>query len=156
MAKTDPIQLRAITHKNLSIQCLRGLAALSVALFHASVHSGLHFGDSGWATAFDGRFGLIGVSIFFAISGLLMADLIQRTDPWRFLAHRLVRIYPTYFFAAFPIIAFRGMRNLASAGFSVMLVPFWNCIYYLGVEWSLVFECTYYVALFLIGLIGWS
>jgi exopolysaccharide production protein ExoZ len=156
MAKNDSIRFGAITHKNLSIQCLRGLAALSVALFHASVHSGLHFGDSGWATAFDGRFGLIGVSIFFAISGLLMADLIQRTDPWRFLAHRIVRIYPTYFFAAFPIIAFRGMRNLAPDGFSLMLVPVGERIYYLGVEWTLVFECTYYVALFLIGLIGWS
>src|SRR6266852_9594238 len=75
----------AITHKNLSIQGLRGLAALFVALFHASTHSGRYFGDSGWATAFDGRFGLVGVAIFFAISGLLMADLIQRTDPWRFL-----------------------------------------------------------------------
>src|SRR6266853_6299075 len=153
MAKNDSIRFGAITHKNLSIQCLRGLAALSVALFHASVHSGLHFGDSGWATAFDGRFGLIGVSIFFAISGLLMADLIQRTDPWRFLAHRIVRIYPTYFFAAFPIIAFRGMRNLSPDGFSLMLVPVGERIYYLGVEWTLVFECTYYVALFLIWLI---
>ncbi len=155
MAKTDPIQLRAITHKNLSIQCLRGLAALSVALFHASVHSGLHFGDSAWAAAFDGRFGLIGVAVFFAISGLLMADLIQRTDPWRFLAHRIVRIYPTYLLAASPIIAYRGMRKLGPDVFSLMLVPTGERTYYLGVEWTLVFECTYYVGLFLIALIGW-
>src|SRR6266436_8030614 len=78
----------AIPQKNLSIQCLRGMAALFVVLFHASVYSADHFGDSDWAAAFDGRLGLIGVAVFFAISGLLMADLIQRTDPWRFLAHR--------------------------------------------------------------------
>src|SRR5258707_493178 len=38
-----------ITHKNPSIQSLRGLAALFVALYHASGFSGAHFGDSGWA-----------------------------------------------------------------------------------------------------------
>src|SRR5216684_6743510 len=158
MAKTDPIQLRAITHKNLSIQCLRGLAALSVALFHASVHSGLHFGDSAWAAAFDGRFGLIGVAVFFAISGLLMADLIQRTDPWRFLAHRIVRIYPTYLLAvsvSVPIVGFLGIRKFGPHVFSLMLVPVGHRTYYLNVEWTLVFECTYYVGLFLIALIGW-
>jgi exopolysaccharide production protein ExoZ len=37
-----------------------------------------------------------------------------------------------------------------------MLVPVGPRAYYLGVEWTLVFECTYYVALFLIALIGWS
>jgi exopolysaccharide production protein ExoZ len=156
MGKNDLIRTDAITHKNLSVQCLRGLAALSVALFHASVYSGLHFGDSGWATAFDGRFGVVGVAIFFAISGLLMADLIRRTDPWRFLAHRIVRIYPTYLLAASPIIAFRGLRNVGPDWFSLMLIPAGERTYYLGVEWTLVFECTYYVALFLIGLIGWS
>ena len=150
MAKNDSIRFGAITHKNLSIQCLRGLAALSVALFHASVHSGLHFGDSGWATAFDGRFGLIGVAMFFAISGLLMADLIQRTDPWRFLAHRFVRIYPIYLVAVsvwVSIILLLGIQKLGPHLFSLMLVPVGQRLYYLGVEWTLVFECTYYIML---------
>ena len=75
------------------------MAALFVLLFHASVFSGRHFGEFGWATAFDGRFGLVGVAVFFTISGLLMSDLIQRSDPWRFLAHRIVRIYPLYLLA---------------------------------------------------------
>jgi exopolysaccharide production protein ExoZ len=155
MAKNDSIGLNATIHKNLSIQCLRGLAALFVALFHASVFSGRHFGDSGWATAFDGRFGLVGVTTFFAISGLLMAELIQRTDPWRFLAHRIVRIYPIYLLAASPVIAFRGIREICPDVFSLMLVPVGERTYYLGVEWTLVFECTYYVALFLLALVGW-
>jgi exopolysaccharide production protein ExoZ len=153
--RNDSIGAGAITHKNLSIQSLRGLAALFVALFHASVFSGRHFGDSGWATAFDGRFGLIGVTTFFAISGLLMAELIQRTDPWRFLAHRIVRIYPIYLLAASPVIAFRGMRRIWPDVFSLMLVPVGERTYYLGVEWTLVFECTYYVALFLLAVVGW-
>ena len=54
----------AVTHKNLSIQCLRGMAAMFVALFHASAYSAERFGDSAWAAAFDGRFGLVGVAVF--------------------------------------------------------------------------------------------
>jgi exopolysaccharide production protein ExoZ len=155
------IEAGAIAHKNLSIQCLRGLAALFVALFHASIYSGysaFHFGDSGWAVAFDGRFGLVGVAVFFAISGMLMADLIQRTDPWRFLAHRIVRIYPTYLLAVavwVPTVWLLGIRKIGLHVFSLMLVPVGQREYYLGVEWTLVFECTYYVALFLIALISW-
>jgi exopolysaccharide production protein ExoZ len=144
--------------KNPSIQCLRGLAALFVALYHASVYAQAQFGDAGWAAAFDRRFGVAGVAIFFAISGLLMADLIQRTDPWRFLAHRIVRIYPPYLLAVAvtaPLIGLLGIRKFGPHLFSLMLVPAGPRSYYLSVEWTLVFECTYYMALFLIALAGW-
>lgn len=147
-----------VTHKNISIQCLRGVAALFVALSHASTYSAGRFGDSGWTAACGGRFGLVGVAIFFAISGLLMAGLIQRTDPWRFLAHRVVRIYPTYLIAVcvfVPIVGLLGIRKFGPHVFSVMLVPVGLRTYSLNVEWTLVFECTYYVALFLIALAGW-
>jgi peptidoglycan/LPS O-acetylase OafA/YrhL len=36
-----------------------------------------------------------------------------------------------------------------------MLIPAGQRSYYLGLEWTLVFECTYYLALFLIALLGW-
>jgi exopolysaccharide production protein ExoZ len=150
----------AIAQKNELIQSVRGVAALFVALFHASVYCGRQFGQSGWATAFDGRFGLVGVAVFFTISGLLMADLIQRTDPWRFLAHRMVRIYPPYLLAvAVSLLLIAG--HLTSGAlqfhfFSLMLVPAGPRPYYLGVEWTLVLECTYYLALFLIALLGWQ
>jgi len=87
-----------------------------------------------------------------------MADLIQRTDPWRFLAHRIVRIYPPYLLAiavAVPVIGLLGIRKFGPHVFSLMLVPVGPRTYYLSIEWTLVFECTYYVALFLIGLAGW-
>jgi exopolysaccharide production protein ExoZ len=83
-----------------------------------------------------------------------MAELIQRTDPWRFLAHRIVRIYPIYLLAASPAIAYRAIRGIWPDVFSLMLVPVGERTYYLGVEWTLVFECTYYVALFLLALVG--
>jgi hypothetical protein len=39
--------------------------------------------------------------------------------------------------------------------FTLMLVPAGQRPGYLGIEWSLVFECTYYLALFLIALLSW-
>jgi exopolysaccharide production protein ExoZ len=154
-----PSSAGTAAHKNPSIQCLRGLAALSVALYHASVYSGRHFGESSWSSAFDGRFGLVGVAVFFALSGMLMADIIEQTNPWRFLAHRIVRIYPTYLLAVLifaPIAAFLGGYGLSFHGLSLLLAPVGHRGYYLGVEWTLVFECTYYVALFLIAVAGWQ
>ena len=149
----------AVAQKNQLIQSARGVAALFVVLFHASWNCGRYFGESVWATAFGGRFGVVGVAIFFTISGMLMADLIQRTDPWRFLAHRMVRIYPPYLLAVAVLLALIA-THLATGGlslhlFSLMLVPAGYRPYYLGVEWTLVFECTYYVGLFLIVLLGW-
>jgi len=53
MSKRQSLLLRwrkkpqAITQRNLSIQGMRGVAALFVVLFHASVFSGHQFGESG-------------------------------------------------------------------------------------------------------------
>jgi exopolysaccharide production protein ExoZ len=76
---------------------------------------------------------------------MLMADLIQRSDPWQFLAHRIVRIYPTFLLAVLvsaPLLAFVGGFGLAFHGLSLLLVPAGVRPYYLGIEWTLVFECT--------------
>jgi exopolysaccharide production protein ExoZ len=148
----------AITQKNFSIQCLRGLAALFVVLYHASFYYGQHFGGFGWQTNFLGGFASIGVAVFFAISGLLMANLIHRSDPWQFLAHRIIRIYPTYLLAIavwLSIDAFLGIHSIGFHLFSLLLVPAGQRDYYLGIEWTLVFECAYYFLLFLLALIGW-
>ena len=158
-APVAPKTAGAITQKNFSIQSVRGVAALFVVLFHASFYSGRYFGESVWAIVFDGRFALIGVAAFFTVSGLLMADLIQRTDPWRFLAHRMVRIYPPYLLAvAVLLVLIATHLTIGGLSFhllSLMLVPAGYRPYYLGVEWTLVFECAYYVGLFLIALLGW-
>jgi peptidoglycan/LPS O-acetylase OafA/YrhL len=128
-------------------------------LYHASFYAGYVLGgDTGWAGMFDGRFGLVGVSVFFAISGMLMADLVQRSDPWRFLGHRMVRIYPAYLAAVavtLPITAWVGGYKPSLHLFSLLLVPAGQRIYYLGTEWTLVFECSYYVALFVIAAMRW-
>jgi peptidoglycan/LPS O-acetylase OafA/YrhL len=139
-----------------AIQYLRGAAALFVLFYHASIYLKRLRGDASFLTLFDGRFGLFGVAIFFAISGTLMAKLVRSTEPYRFLAHRIVRIFATYlavvalYYAVAPLIGARiGVDAL-----SIPLVPVGPASYALGVEWTLVFETTFYVALFAVAVVG--
>jgi peptidoglycan/LPS O-acetylase OafA/YrhL len=139
-----------------SIQYLRGLAALMVVVYHASHYLAVYRGAPP-VPRLSGL-GLYGVSIFFAISGYLMATLVRRTGPFVFMAHRLVRIYPTFLI----VVALYGAASaLLSRPFvldwvALTLVPAGPRIYALDVEWTLLFEVSFYVALFLFSIAGWT
>ena len=97
------------------------MAALAVALFHAR---GWLPGAGAWPI--DERFSMLGVAVFFAISGMLMAEIVPRTDPWRFLSHRVVRIYPLYLFlvATWAVIApVLGAQRVGFHLLSLTLAP---------------------------------
>jgi len=74
-----------------SIQYLRGIAALSVALFHLYP---IFFNQTPNPLAS----GAAGVDIFFVISGFIMWHVAQSKEPtpFDFLSHRLVRVVPLY------------------------------------------------------------
>lgn len=140
----------------LSIQYLRALAALMVTAYHVSHFISEYRGAKpflGWDAL-----GLYGVSIFFAISGYLMATLVRRTDPWVFMAHRLVRIYPTFLivFAICVTLAIAAGEPFPFDPIGASLVPAGERFYALRVEWTLLFEVTFYVALFAVSLAGWT
>lgn len=140
--------------RNRNLQWLRALAALFVVLYHASVYLGQVLGDNAFLRVFDGRFGLIGVAIFFAISGYLMAEILPKVDPWRFLLHRVVRIYPIFLIVLLSLLLLRRRLDEIDL-WAVTLVPVGEGrIYYLGVEWTLLFETSFYVFLFLCSLLG--
>ncbi|MBZ9656087.1 acyltransferase family protein [Phyllobacterium lublinensis] len=99
-------QLRGITASTVrpalvkynNVQVLRAVAAGFVAIYHSQVYLNMFVGPSAYASLFSSKqLGFHGVIIFFAISGFLMADFVQRTDPWSFILHRIVRIYPPYY-----------------------------------------------------------
>ncbi len=143
--------------RNLHIQWLRAAAAIMVVLFHASVYGVILLKDNTFLNVLDGRLGAAGVSLFFAISGYLMATAIKVQQPVIFLAHRVVRIYPIFFIVAalyclVEYILHQPVRlNLAA----LSLAPVGNTAKYpLRVEWTLVFEVTFYVTLFLVALCG--
>lgn len=141
-------------HRNVDVQWLRAVAALFVVLFHASHYLLDRQGDRRFIEIFDGRFGLIGVAIFFAISGALMAELVRRDDPGLFLAHRLVRIYPLFIAVAVGFSVLRsGGIDADIRALSLGLVGN-RGIYQLGVEWTLILEIFFYVLLFLVAVTG--
>jgi peptidoglycan/LPS O-acetylase OafA/YrhL len=146
-------RLRAFPNRlshSVYLQYLRGAAALAVLLYHASFYAEQKFGYHTLASIFNARFGLYGVAVFFAISGFLMAHLINESDPWTFMCHRVARIYPLFWIVSVAAFLVDGMGpnwlislTLAPAGERVS-------VYRLGIEWTLVFECTYYFLLFLL------
>src|SRR5215813_10519794 len=53
-----------------------------------------------WLTGNQSILGLVGVFVFFAISGFLVTQSFEETgDAWRFLAKRALRIFPVLFVA---------------------------------------------------------
>jgi exopolysaccharide production protein ExoZ len=130
------------TKINYRLQYLRAIAAISVVLCHASYYLMAARGDS-WLWNIFARAGLFGVMLFFAISGYLMAQLAPGSTSLRFMAHRLIRIYPPYWLAVFVVVAAtRGaIQPIAAALF---LAP-GTTSYVLGVEWTLPFELTFYL-----------
>lgn len=138
------------------LQHLRAFAAISVVLYHASYYLNGFRGDPRFLAVFGGYFGAYGVAVFFALSGYLMAELIRRDTPAKFLVARLARIYPPMllitglFVAVFALLGrARGVDAIA-----LTLVPVGPRGYFLGVEWTLIYEMTYYVILTLLALAG--
>jgi peptidoglycan/LPS O-acetylase OafA/YrhL len=125
------------------LQYLRAIAALSVVLCHASYY----LMDARQETSFweiFGRAGAFGVLLFFAISGFLMAQLAPGATSLRFMAHRLVRIYPPLWIALFAVTVLSAGR-ITPAPSAMLLVPQGTAPYVLGVEWTLPFELSFYL-----------
>lgn len=140
----------------MRLQYLRAAAALAVLLYHASVVVERVNGTDSYISVFGGFWGAYGVAVFFALSGYLMGELIQRDDPARFLVSRIARIYPpmllavAVFWIAFLAAGFP--RSIDVLGLS--LVPAGGRDYFLAVEWTLVYEMSYYVVLAVLAFAG--
>lgn len=91
-----------------NLDALRGIAALSVFMFHRFTlffDPGVH-SDSTWWLAFEKVVtkGFQGVSFFFVLSGFLIVwlairkiDITGRFNSWHFFIRRVFRIWPVYF-----------------------------------------------------------
>jgi peptidoglycan/LPS O-acetylase OafA/YrhL len=100
----------------VSVQCLRGVAALLVVLFHMQGAAAIKLPGR---SALDGFFALrqlgsIGVDIFFVISGFIMvhvshARFQQRGAALDFLVRRAIRIVPL----AAALLRSAGLRHAA-------------------------------------------
>jgi len=148
--------------KYVSVQALRGLAALSVMFFHFRYLINQQFPTKG-----DYLFGwgAMGVDLFFVISGFVITLSAAKLGSGKiasqnFLKSRFKRIIPTYFILLlFTFILSGGMsifhypeklENLVSAmTFSPLFVD--NAPFYIndnltfGIRWTLNYEIYFYL-----------
>lgn len=137
-----------------SLQWLRYVAALFVVFYHAAGHLKMVRGSDWGIENTPDWLGPVGVTIFFALSGNLMASAMMRQKAPQFLLHRVVRIYPAFFLCAILTIGINYLiHGDASVDWRAMsLMPYGGSGYPLGVEWTLVFEIVFYV--FVAGIIA--
>ncbi|HVS93964.1 MAG TPA: acyltransferase [Mucilaginibacter sp.] len=78
------------------VDVLRGIAAILVTFFHLT--GGIALSEQ---TASYGKYGYLGVELFFVISGFILPFSMYKThytqhNFWRFILKRVIRIYPAY------------------------------------------------------------
>ena len=104
-----------------------------------------------------GRFGWVGVDLFFVLSGFLVAGLLFREyretgciNPWRFLLRRGCKIYPQFYFFIFVTVVGRALigEPISHRALAAELGFFQNYVVGLwGHTWSLAVEEHFYVLL---------
>ena len=145
-----------------SIQALRALAAWMVFLHHfIQYFLAAHWGA--WAHAFAER-GILGVDIFFVVSGFIMFHVVTerpRFDAVEFGLARFFRIVPAYWFFTLVVILAKALSpsgftntewTVESLASSLVFVPAVNPasgtpLPTLIVGWSLNLEIVFYLTL---------
>ena len=146
-----------------TIQGLRGIAASMVVVAH--VTAGKNFVDAFPTLGAIASYGILGVPIFFVISGFVIPHMMaameyrMARDAWPFLLRRIVRLEPPYvvmvvfaFAIAYAAARTPGYRG---APFSPSLKYFLLQFLYVGpwfdvpwindVAWTLAIEFQYYM-----------
>ncbi len=133
----------------VSIQHLRAMAALSVALFHACQWSQIDF-----------SIGAAGVDLFFVISGFVMWTVTAGRDaaPLAFLRRRVIRVAPLYWVVTlglvagavafpqrFPEVDARPDHVLLSLAFIQHMNPDGQPFPVLAPGWTLNYEAVFYL-----------
>jgi peptidoglycan/LPS O-acetylase OafA/YrhL len=166
----------------LSIDCLRGLAALGVVFHHACQYHPIGYPVGHPVTLFEESLGLgfAGVWLFFVISGFCIhlrearaAAGVDSSAPMGFAAfwrRRFVRLYPAYIVCLLLYVALNLMSGTIELDGSFA----WNVVLHLvmlhnfdpgttygisGVLWTLALEeqlyLAYFLLLFLRNRLGW-
>ena len=149
----------------LELDSLRGLAALSVVLYHYSFMYGKFYGRD-HQPFFSWSRGNLGVYFFFIISGFVILMTVSRAKSiLDFAVSRVSRIYPAYWVAValtFTVMTIAGTwpeRRIGGGAAIVnltMLQQFVHVPNVDGVYWTLQYELVFYglaLALLMLGLV---
>lgn len=140
----------------LSIQYLRGMAALMVVAYHASNRVAQNFSEN---TQQIFQLGHAGVDIFFVISGFIIWTIGRNApaDPASFMLRRVIRLAPLYWMATgtwVVLLWVSGAQWISlDAGHllrSLFFIPHWSPTFpdtfwpVLVPGWTLLFEMFFY------------
>ncbi|MEM9474727.1 MAG: acyltransferase [Pseudomonadota bacterium] len=144
----------------VSIQYLRAIAVLSVLVLHTQ---GV-FGEHLIKIPLLSEYGWLGVSLFFAISGFVIAETIVRTPNLHtHLYRRYIRVFPLYFLVCFGALVAAmnighnpfalSQTDSGASGFATSLSYVAKSLFIIpqdpwplyAVGWSLEFEIIFYV-----------
>ena len=149
-------------HRLVEIDALRGVAALSVVLFHMTTrYSDLFHPAVPPSLSFPG--GHYGVNLFFIISGFVIFMTLERTRTSSdFVVSRFSRLFPAYWAAialTFTLTHWLGLPgHLVSAGVvvanTVMLHGLFGVPSVDGVYWTLEVELLFYAGMLLLYRLG--
>ncbi len=163
-----------MTHKDNSLgylgslDLLRGLASLAVVYFHFT-HGNPDFLSKSNPLYISGRYGFLGVDVFFVISGFVIPYAMYRgryqiSNFWKFLSKRFLRIEPPYLVSILMVLMLNFVSTLSpyyrGAGFQIdftalalhlgYLNAFFDYPWYNDVYWTLAIEFQYYLIIALV------
>src|ERR1035437_5697064 len=126
----------------LELDAMRGIAAISVVLFHYTMGNSYSFRQGG-----------TGVDLFFIISGFVISLTLAKTSSWKdFAVNRLSRLYPTYWI----VVSFTAIVSIL-AGVAVtfpqycanltMFQSYFNIDDIDWPYWTLMVEMIFYICM---------
>lgn len=136
---------------------LRGLAALSVLLFHYTVAFPRFFQDA-LPALFSFEIGAYGVHLFFVISGFVILMSLERSQGRGFIRSRFLRLYPVFWASLLltsVVLAQSSWTDFSPSVFDAfanfgMLHDYLKAEPFDGVYWSLSYELGLYFFLYMI------
>jgi len=141
----------------LELDVFRGIAALSVLLFHYTWRFNEIYGHAPGAVRVT--FGHYGVDLFFMISGFVIFMTLEKTKHGTdFIVSRFSRLFPAYWTAIALTFAIVGVFGLPDREVSItnalanlsMLEEFFRVPFVDGVYWTLSLELSFYAIMFVL------
>lgn len=144
----------------VSFDGLRGIAVLSVVLFHCFYMLTSNDFRQHNVISIISKYGWLGVDLFFIISGFVISfTLYKYSSVKEFFIARFARLYPAYWasviFAAILSECINGNINLSQ--YVINLLMFQQLLHFpsvSGVYWTLSFELTFYALMAIVFYLG--
>lgn len=145
------------------LDLLRFCAAASVFVYHQALNGRTVSGFPPTSALLSeiGRYGYVGVHLFFVLSGFVILATALRTDGAGFLAGRFARIFPTFAFCALvSMLALGAVEGREAPSFALyaanltFIPQAFGFQWIDGVFWTLRYELQFYGFVFLLLMTG--